>query len=275
MEKFKHKKSLGQHFLHDSVILDRQNFINNVDIIDKIVSVSNIDKDTLVIEIGPGMGVLSKRIVPLSGHTILFEIDYRLESILKRELEGNDNYTLVIGDFLDINIKEYVAKFSFKKIYVVANLPYYITSLIVKKITTELYPDKMVIMVQNEVADRLSATVNHSDYGYITVWLNSYYDIVKEFIVDRRFFTPSPNVDSAVISMVKNNKLSEKRENFDRLISDAFRYKRKNLKNNLKIYNIDVINKILNENGLNLSNRAEEIPLKVFISLSKADIFKN
>ena len=78
-----------------------------------------------------------------------------------------------------------------------------------------------------------------------------------------------------VISMVKNNKLSEKRENFDRLISDAFRYKRKNLKNNLKIYNIDVINKILNENGLNLSNRAEEIPLKVFISLSKADIFKN
>lgn len=263
MEKFKHKKSLGQ------------NFINNVDIIDKIVSVSNIDKDTLVIEIGPGMGVLSKRIVPLSGHTILFEIDYRLESILKRELEGNDNYTLVIGDFLDINIKEYVAKFSFKKIYVVANLPYYITSLIVKKITTELYPDKMVIMVQNEVADRLSATVNHSDYGYITVWLNSYYDIVKEFIVGRRFFTPSPNVDSAVISMVKNNKLSEKRENFDRLISDAFRYKRKNLKNNLKIYNIDVINKILNENGLNLSNRAEEIPLKVFISLSKADIFKN
>ena len=93
MEKFKHKKSLGQ------------NFINNVDIIDKIVSVSNIDKDTLVIEIGPGMGVLSKRIVPLSGHTILFEIDYRLESILKRELEGNDNYTLVIGDFLYINIK--------------------------------------------------------------------------------------------------------------------------------------------------------------------------
>ena len=88
MEKFKHKKSLGQ------------NFINNVDIIDKIVSVSNIDKDTLVIEIGPGMGVLSKRIVPLSGHTILFEIDYMLESILKRELEGNYNYTLFIGDLL-------------------------------------------------------------------------------------------------------------------------------------------------------------------------------
>ena len=82
-------------------------------------------------------------------------------------------------------------------------------------------------------------------------------------------------MDSAVISMVKNNKLSEKREKFDRLISDAFRYKRKNLKNNLKDYNIDVINKVLNENGLNLSNRAEEVPLKVFISLSKADIFKN
>ena len=263
MERFKHKKSLGQ------------NFINNVDIIDKIVNVSDIGKDTLVIEIGPGMGVLSKRIVPLSGHTILFEIDYRLEPILKKELKDSENYTLVMGDFLDIDIKKYVEKFNFKKIYVVANLPYYITSLIVKKITTELYPDKIVIMVQNEVADRLSATVNHSDYGYITVWLNSYYDVVKEFTVDRSFFTPPPNVDSAVISMVKNNKLSEKREKFDRLISDAFRYKRKNLKNNLKDYNIEGINKVLNENGLNLSNRAEEVPLKVFISLSKADIFKN
>ena len=195
--------------------------------------------------------------------------------ILLHFFKINKEFLIIFADFLKRNVLDDIKKYEYKHIYVVANLPYYITSLIVKKITTELYPDKMVIMVQNEVADRLSATVNHSDYGYITVWLNSYYDIVKEFIVDRRFFTPSPNVDSAVISMVKNNKLSEKRENFDRLISDAFRYKRKNLKNNLKIYNIEVINKILNENGLNLSNRAEEIPLKVFISLSKADIFKN
>lgn len=263
MENFKHKKSLGQ------------NFINNVGIIDKIVNVSDIDKDTLVIEIGPGMGVLSKRIVPLSGYSILFEIDGRLENILRKELKGNENYTLIMGDFLKVDIKKYVEKFDFKKIYVVANLPYYITSLIVKKLTTELYPDKMVIMVQNEVADRLSALVNHSDYGYITVWLNSYYDIVKEFVVDRKFFNPSPKVDSAVVSLRKNDKLMGERERFNRVISDAFRFKRKNLKNNLKNYNIDVIEKILNENGLSLSNRAEEVPLEVFIYLSKENIFKD
>lgn len=263
MDKFKHKKSLGQ------------NFINSVEVIDKIVDVSGIDKDTLVIEIGPGMGVLSKRIVPLSGHAVLFEIDHRLEHIIKRELNGNSNYTLVMEDFLSVDIKKYIERFKFKKTYVVANLPYYITSLIIKRVTEELYPDKMVIMVQNEVADRLSASVNNSDYGYITVWLNSYYDINKSFVVDRKFFTPSPKVDSAVVVMCKNNKLNNKRELFDKVISDSFKFKRKNLRNNLKDYNLDTISKILETYGLSLSNRAEEVPFEAFVSLSEGDIFKN
>lgn len=264
MDNFKHKKSFGQ------------NFINDNSVIENIIKYSSIDRDTLVIEVGPGMGVLSEKIVSLCGNAILFEIDNRLSPIIKKRLSGYDNYELIIEDFLKVNVNDYIKKYNYKKIYFVANLPYYITTTIVNKIISEVYPDRIVVMVQNEVADRFSAPVGSKDYGYISVILNSYYDIKKLFKVNREKFTPVPNVDSAVILMDKNDKITGSRTNFNKLVSDSFKHKRKNLKNNLILgYDLNSINCILEEYGLDVNCRAENISCDIFIKLSSSNIYMN
>lgn len=262
MINFDFKKSLGQNFLHDE------------NIIDKIVKYSEIDKDTLVIEIGPGAGALSKKTIPMSGYTILYEIDTRLKEILEDVLKDYSNYELIFNDVLKQNIKEDVSRFNYKKVYVVANLPYYITTPIITKLIDEIAPDKIVIMIQEEVADRLSADVGNRDYGMITVALGAYYDVKKLFKVGRNCFKPAPNVDSAVISLDKHNKYEiVDKIFFDRLIKDAFKFKRKNLRNNLKGYDLLRINNILLENGYSLNDRAESLPVYLFVDI--ANILKN
>ena len=255
---FEFKKSLGQNFLKDENITS------------KIANFSDIDKDTLVIEIGPGAGSLSKKIIPLSGYSILYEIDTRLESILNDVLREYDNYEIIFGDFLKQDINHIREKFNYQKIYVVANLPYYITTPIITKLMNELYPDKIVIMIQEEVANRLAATCGSRDYGMISVLIGAKYDIKKMFKVSRKCFIPEPNVDSAVICLDKNNKLDIiDEQKFEILIKQAFQFKRKNLKNNLKKFDLDIITKVLSEYGYTLNNRAEDIPLAVFVEMAR------
>ena len=257
MKNFDYKKSLGQNFLND------ENIIN------KIVKSADIDKDTLVIEIGPGAGALSKKTIPLSGYAILYEIDTRLKNILEDVLRDNDNYEIIFNDVLKQNIKNDVCRFNYNKIYVVANLPYYITTPIISKVIDEISPDKIVIMIQEEVADRLCASVGNKDYAMITVALGSQYDIKKLFRVSRNCFTPAPNVDSAVICLDRHNKYEIKdKEVFDKLIKDAFKFKRKNLRNNLSGYDLDKIEKILVKYNYNLSDRAEIIPISIFVDIA-------
>lgn len=257
MINFDFKKSLGQNFLHDE------------NIIDKIVKYAEIDKDALVIEIGPGAGALSKKTIPLSGYTILYEIDTRLKGILEDVLKGNDNYEIIFNDVLKQDIASDISKYNYKKIYVVANLPYYITTSIITKVIDEISPDKIVIMIQEEVADRLCADVGNREYGMITVALGAYYDIKKLFRVGRNCFKPAPNVDSAVISLDKHNRYNiVDRVLFDKLIKDAFRFKRKNLRNNLKGYDLVKIEELLNKNGYSLSDRAEVIPVSLFVGIA-------
>ena len=215
MINFEFKKSLGQ------------NFINDENIIDKIVKCAEVDKDTLVIEVGPGAGVLSKKIIPLSGYTVLYEIDTRLKEILNDTLKENDNYEIIFNDVLKQNVKDDISRFNYKKIYIVANLPYYITTPIITKLIDEVNPDKIVIMIQEEVADRLCAIVGSKEYAMITVSLGSKYDIKKLFRVSRNCFTPAPNVDSAVIYLDKHNKyeiedgLDDRQMLFAKIIRDA------------------------------------------------------
>lgn len=256
---FDFKKSLGQNFLQDE------------NIIDKIVNSSDIDKDTLVIEVGPGAGAISKKIVPLSGYSLLYEIDMRLKDILDNLLKDYSNYEIKFCDVLKQDIKKDIEKYNFKKCYVVANLPYYITTPIITKLIEEISPLKIVIMIQEEVADRLCANVGSRDYGMITVALGARYDIKKLFKVSRNCFKPIPNVDSAVISMDMHNRYEILDTNiFNKLIRDAFKYKRKNLKNNLKGYDIDKISDILSANGFSLNDRAEMIPVSLFVDIANS-----
>lgn len=257
MEKFNYKKSLGQ------------NFITDEDIITKIVDSAMIDKDTLTIEIGPGAGALSKELVCKSKNVILYEIDDRLETNLRNILNDFDNYELIMKDVLSVCLKDDIAKYDYKKLVVVANIPYYITTPIISKLIEEIYPDKIVIMVQEEVADRLTATPKSRSYGYMSVMVQSKYYANKIFRVDKQYFTPIPKVDSAVIRLDKRNDIEIHDYNlFIKLLKDSFQYKRKNIKNNLKNYNLEKINMILNKYNLSIINRSEEVPVEVFVDIT-------
>ena len=257
MDKFEFKKSLGQNFMKDE------------NVIDKIVDSAKLDKDTLMIEIGPGAGSLSKKTVPLAGFSILYEIDTRLKDILESNLSEYDNKKIIFGDFLVQDVASDIALYNYKKVYIVANLPYYITTPIITKLMKEILPDKIIILIQEEVANRLSAKVGTKDYGMISVLLGSRYDIKKLFKVSRNCFVPVPNVDSAVISLEKHSRYDIKDINkFEKLIKDSFKYKRKNLRNNLKEYDLILIESILNKNNYSLSDRAEDISVEVYIEIA-------
>ena len=257
LENFEYKKSLGQNFINDDNIIKKM--INNVD----------IDNNTLVIEIGPGAGVLSKEIIPKAKNAILYEVDTRLEDILSVKLSEYDNYKIIFNDFLKEDVKKEVSTYNYDKLYVVANLPYYITTPIIEKLIRDITPDKIIIMIQKEVADRFCAKVNNKEYGYITAYLNYFYDIKKLFNVSRNCFTPKPNVDSTIISMTKINREIKVKDIkfFDKLLKDSFKFKRKNLRNNLKEYDLDTIEKVLLKHNLNLINRAENISTDIFVEI--------
>ena len=255
MENFKFKKKYGQNFIIDN------NVINN------IVKNSNLEFNSLVIEIGPGSGALTKKLSSKVKNVLCYEIDETLKPILNTMA---DNVEIIYGDFLKQNISENIKKYKYKKLYVVANLPYYITTpIIMKIIDSQINPNKIVIMVQKEVGKRLNAKPNNKEYGSLTVFLNYYFNIKKIMNVSRNVFLPKPNVDSIVVELVSNkDKKCKNEELLFKLIKDSFKYKRKNLKNNLKGYNLNKIAAILKEEKLDLNIRAESLTIDQFIKIA-------
>ena len=247
-----------------------QNFIHNEEIINRIATAITPKHNNLVIEVGPGGGALTKKLKNHFDNVLAYEIDLDLKSTLEKEFHDS-NVSFIFDDFMIRNIEEDVSKYSVDHIYFVANLPYYITTPIVQKIiNSKLDVESIVIMVQKEVADRFSANVGTKEYNSLTVFLNYYYDIKKLFVVSRNNFYPIPNVDSAVVQLSKkeNIQLVKNEDLFFSLVRDSFKYKRKTLKNNLKGYNLDKIEVVLNRYSMDLSIRAEQLPLDVFIEIA-------
>ena len=230
------KKAYGQNFLHD------QNVINN------IVKGACIEENSLAIEIGPGAGALTKELAKVCKNVLCYEIDERLEEILDENLVDYDNVDIIFDDFLKRDIQKDITKYDYHKIYVVANLPYYITTPIIERIIeSKIDFESITIMIQKEVGDRFCAKPGNKDYSSITVFLNYFYELKKLFIVNRNSFTPKPNVDSIVINLKsKKERLYLKNEElFFKLIRDSFKFKRKNIRNNLKSYDLVKIENVL------------------------------
>ena len=248
-----------------------QNFISDENVIDKIVDKSEIDKDTLVIEIGPGIGSLTYKLVKKAGFVLCYEIDESLKPILFDNMKNVDNFQVIFNDFLKCDVNNDLKQFNYKKIYVIANLPYYITTPIILKIIEDrINVDKIVVMVQKEVGDRFKAVPNSKDYGSLSVYLNYYYNVRKLMDVSRNIFVPKPNVDSIVVEFLKkdNNYKVNNEELFFQLVRDSFKQKRKTLRNNLKNYNLEKINNVLNKYNMDLSIRAEQIPIEIFVDIA-------
>lgn len=256
---FSFKKKYGQNFLKDDSIPN------------KIVQYSNILDNSLVIEIGPGVGALTNKLALKAKFVLAYEIDISLKDILTDNLKDYNNVNIIFDDFLNRNIKEDIKDYDYEHLYVIANLPYYITTpIIMKFIEDEIMVERLVVMVQKEVGERFSAKPKTKDYGSITVFLNYYFNIRKLFDVSRNCFIPKPNVDSVMLSLDKRVDIPQvnDKNKFFKLVRDSFKFKRKTLRNNLKDYDLNIIKKILNGYGYDLNVRAEELALEVFIDIS-------
>ncbi|NMH33304.1 16S rRNA (adenine(1518)-N(6)/adenine(1519)-N(6))-dimethyltransferase RsmA [Streptococcus sanguinis] len=224
---FTFKKSFGQNFLTDTNILQ------------KIVDTAEIDKKVNVIEIGPGIGALTEFLAESAAEVMAFEIDDRLVPILADTLRDFDNVTVVNQDILKVDLAQYIAEFKNPDlpIKVVANLPYYITTPILMHLIESGIPfSEFVVMMQKEVADRISAQPNTKAYGSLSIAVQYYMTAKVAFIVPRTVFVPAPNVDSAILKMVRRNQpaVEVQDEKFFFKISKAsFVHRRKTLWNNL------------------------------------------
>lgn len=252
MKNFEFKKSLGQNFLIDENIKR------------KIVNSASISDKSLIIEVGPGNGALTKLLVEFGVPIIAFEIDERLKSELQ-SIKA-DNLELIFGDFLKIDLKEVLSKYDYNRIHLIANLPYYITTPIINKVMNETDIDEMIIMVQKEVGDRFKATPNSRDYNSLSVTLQYYFDITKVTLVSKNCFVPKPKVDSIVVKFTRKDKLIDVKDLdlFFKFVRDAFAQKRKNLRNNLRDYDLEVIEEALRDLNKDLTFRAEQLSVQDF-----------
>ena len=251
----KAKKSLGQNFLID----------NNI--INKISKSILATKNDLIIEIGPGMGALTKKLKEKNTIIICYEIDTDLKPYLNT-LEDSKT-RIIYQDILSSNISYDIKDIKYNNLYIVGNLPYYITTPIIKYlINLDLDIKEMIFMVQEEVADRFSAMPNTKEYGAITLYLKYYYNVTKLFKVSKKCFNPMPKVESAIIKFTKrvDKPLIDENKYF-KLINDIFKQKRKTLKNNLSNYDFNKVKKVLDKYNLKDTVRAEEISEEIFIEI--------
>ena len=257
-----------------------QNFLIDDDILTGIVNVADIKKEDLVIEIGPGLGNLTKYLLESAGYVIAVEIDKKMIEILNDRFSKYENFLLLNEDILKVNKKEIIKKIEkesgikYKNIKVVANLPYYVTTpIIFKLLQDENKINEITIMVQKEVADRMVANVKSKDYGILTLMVKYLADADIKLEVKNTCFIPAPNVTSSVIKLIKEKKYTVSNEKmlFD-LIHSSFAQRRKKMINSLvatRFMNLDksFIENIFKECNIDFNTRAEELSIEKYIQI--------
>ena len=256
-----------------------QNFLINEEVINNIVDSSNVSKEDLIIEIGPGLGTLTEELLIKAGKVIAIELDERMIKILKDRYIQYNNFEIINDDVLKVNLQELIIlekeKNSLKNVKIVANLPYYITTpIIMKLLEEELDIKSITVMIQKEVADRLIAIPGTKLSGAITYCVYYYAESESIMIVDNNSFIPEPEVKSEVIKLnirtkpvinVKNKEL------FFKVIKASFMQRRKTLINSLVnngiFKNKDEAKIIFEELGFDLNIRGENLTIEDFNNL--------
>ena len=263
------KKSLGQNFIIDTNILRN------------IVKTASVDKNTTVIEVGPGIGALTEQIAKEAKEVFAFEIDDRLLSVLDDTLSPYDNVTIFHQDILEVDFEQFKEKYlvDTTRLVVIANLPYYITTpIIMHLIESSLPVEEMVLMMQKEVASRLEAKPSTKAYGSLSIAIQYYMDVEVAFTVPRTVFMPQPNIDSAIIRLktreeppmpIKNEEL------FFKIVRASFVQRRKTIWNNLKkaLNNKskeEELKKAFQEAKIDSSRRGESLAIDEFGRLADA-----
>ena len=257
-----------------------QNFLINEEVVKNIVGCSNIDKEDLVIEIGPGLGTLTKYLLEKAGKVICIELDTKMLQILEDRFSLYNNFELINNDVLKVDLKNIIEKEKtegkIKNVKIVANLPYYITTpIIMKLLEEELELESITVMIQKEVADRLIATPGEKNTGAITYSVYYYADSEAIMEVPNSSFIPEPEVTSKVIKLNIRKKpivTPKNKEKMLKIIKYAFMQKRKTLLNSLtnskvfenKHQGVEILNSLeIKENA-----RPEELTLEQFKTIS-------
>lgn len=264
---FNFKKSLGQNFLID------------VNIIHNIIHASDIDEQTGIIEVGPGMGSLTEQLAKSAKKVMAFEIDQRLIPVLKDTMGPYDNVTVINEDILKADIAHYITEHltDCEKIMVVANLPYYITTPILLNLMQQKLPiDGYVVMMQKEVGERLNAQVGTKAYGSLSIVAQYYTETSKVLTVPKSVFLPPPNVDSIVVKLMKRPTPIvdiDDENKFFKMTKAAFSQRRKTINNNYQSLfvngkvNKEKILEWLEAAGIDPRRRGETLSIKEFANL--------
>ena len=263
---FKFSKSLGQNFLIDTNVIDR------------ILEGARVKEGDYVIEVGPGIGTLTKEMGRSAEKVVAIEIDKTLIPILEETLVDFPNIEVINQDILKVNVQELVKeKLNGGPVKLVANLPYYITTPIVMKFLEEDIPvTDIVVMVQKEVADRMNAKPNTKDYGALSVAVQYYCDTEIVAKAPRHMFMPQPNVDSTVIGLhVREEQIYhvDNEDIFFKTVKASFGQRRKTLLNSLGglgFLSNDQIKEALKEANIDEKRRGETLSIEEFASLSNA-----
>ncbi|MBE5743892.1 MAG: ribosomal RNA small subunit methyltransferase A [Clostridiales bacterium] len=259
---FTFKKSLGQNFLTDEVLLGG------------VVEKAGVTNDVSVLEIGVGAGTLTSEIAKRAKKVLGFEVDKNLKPVLDKTLSEFSNVTIDFRDVMKVSMQE-IEELAGEEYMLVANLPYYITTPIIMRFIEDAKNCKaIVVTIQKEVAERIVAKEKTSDYGSITVSINAVADTEIIEYIGREKFYPSPNVDSAVVKITLNPDKYYIKDivKFRNLIKNSFLMRRKTLVNNLmKGYNLSRLDaeELLNKLKVPLNARGEELSVKEFIDLAE------
>ncbi len=257
---FKFTKSLGQNFLTDYTVLE------------DIVEGANITENDYVIEIGPGVGTLTKELLKRAKRVTSIELDSRLIPILESELSSYENFSLINKDALRVNYRELIGEE--KSVKVVANLPYYVTTpIIANLLNNKLDIKSITIMIQKEVAERINGEPSTKEYGAFTLLAKYYCDTKIIRSVPPSCFIPSPKVDSIVIRLDKLDKprVEVKDEKlFFNIIRQSFNMRRKTLWNSMKAIGLskELQEKAFEDAGINPTRRGETLTIEEFATLS-------
>ncbi len=260
---FRLSKSLGQNFLTDKHIIDR------------IIEAADIDAGDLIIEIGPGIGVLTREAAERAGRVVAVEIDRNLLPILEETLAGYDNVEVVNADILKTDVNRIIAESDCRKATIIGNLPYYITTPIIMNLLERgVKADSMIFMMQKEVADRIRAGAGSKTYGALSVAVQYYCSAELVTMVPKEVFFPAPKVDSAVLKLhIRKDKPVELNDEamFFRCIKAGFGQRRKTLANSLQgIGGIDKeeVKECLRSLGIEENRRAETLSIEEFAAIA-------
>ncbi len=271
------KRILGAHGFTFSKAMG-QNFLINPSVCPRMAQLCGADDKTGVLEIGPGIGVLTNELCKIAKKVVSVELDTRLLPVLAETLAEFDNFKVINADVMKLDLNKVIEEeFEGMDVVVCANLPYYITSPIIMKLLEDKLPIKaLTVMVQKEAADRLCAKVGSRESGAVTVAVNYYSEAEKLFSVSRGSFMPAPNVDSAVIRLnvadkprvdVKDEKL------FFKMIKSAFAQRRKTISNSITSglsLSKESFKEACEKAGISPTARAEALTLEELGNLSNA-----